>query len=231
VALEKSQFDLVLMDCHMPELDGFETTQEIRRRFGHSQWPYIVAVTASTMKEDVDRCVASGMNSVLSKPLTVSALVQVLKTVQRSEGSYTVSSGAELFSDKPVEANRKSSDPMDSKKFWQGFTGMESFALNLIREFLGSMSSMVSQIDEAVLSGDLKQLRMSAHALKGAVSNFAAPPSEELASQLEQCGASGDLQRAALVLERLHEEVARLRTALEGVQLEGAQNEELKRAS
>jgi HPt (histidine-containing phosphotransfer) domain-containing protein len=72
---------------------------------------------------------------------------------------------------------------------------------------------------------------MSAHALKGAVSNFAAPPSEELASQLEQCGASGDLQRAALVLERLHEEVARLRTALEGVQLEGAQNEELKRAS
>ncbi len=65
----KGGYDLILMDCHMPEMDGYQATEEIRRReAGGSRIP-IVALTASVMKENQERCISSGMDGFLSKPL------------------------------------------------------------------------------------------------------------------------------------------------------------------
>ena len=66
-ALDQEHYDLVLMDCQMPNLDGYETTQRIRARQQGATIP-VIALTASAMKEDLDRCLASGMNDYLSKP-------------------------------------------------------------------------------------------------------------------------------------------------------------------
>jgi len=75
--LEHQPYDLVLMDCHMPELDGFEATKRIHSKYKKSS-PWIVALTASTMKEDVDRCRSSGMDDFLGKPITITSLVRIL---------------------------------------------------------------------------------------------------------------------------------------------------------
>ncbi|WP_186645636.1 ATP-binding protein [Fluviispira vulneris] len=72
--LESKTYDLILMDCHMPELDGFETTKIIAKKFKNKQRPRILALTASTMQADIDRCFSSGMDGYISKPINFEIL-------------------------------------------------------------------------------------------------------------------------------------------------------------
>lgn len=80
--LDHQFYDLILMDCHMPEMDGFEATQRIMAKYSVSNRPRIFALTASTTKEDIDRCMASGMDGFLSKPMTMADLVETLRKCQ-----------------------------------------------------------------------------------------------------------------------------------------------------
>jgi len=76
--LENGSFDLILMDCHMPEMDGFEATAEIRRRWPERTTP-IIALTASAMNEDRERCLQAGMDDFVTKPVSPKALADVLE--------------------------------------------------------------------------------------------------------------------------------------------------------
>jgi CheY-like chemotaxis protein len=82
-ALSRVPYDIVLMDCHMPELDGYETTKRIRAKQGGHQ-PYIIAITANAMQGDTDFCLAAGMNGYVSKPVRSADLQAALE--QRSLG-------------------------------------------------------------------------------------------------------------------------------------------------
>jgi len=78
--LESEQYDLILMDCHMPLLDGYDTAREIRRReaTGHRARTPIVAMTANAMLGDRERCVAAGMDDYMSKPISAEVLDELL---------------------------------------------------------------------------------------------------------------------------------------------------------
>ena len=90
-ALAESTFDLILMDCQMPEMDGFETTMRIRQiEKNQSKAPMpIVALTANVFKEDRDRCLESGMNDFLSKPIRKDRLIETLKKYLAHEDEET----------------------------------------------------------------------------------------------------------------------------------------------
>ncbi|PIK14857.1 PAS domain S-box protein [Halobacteriovorax sp. JY17] len=82
-ALRKQKFDLVLMDCHMPVLDGFEATRAILKEYKEDR-PYIIAVTASAMSEDVARCHEVGMDSFVSKPVSINSIREALVKFKKS---------------------------------------------------------------------------------------------------------------------------------------------------
>ncbi len=77
--LEQQKYDLIFMDCHMPEMDGFEATKKIIDTYDKKERPKIVALTASVMKSDIHKCFNIGMDGFLSKPIVISKLMQTLK--------------------------------------------------------------------------------------------------------------------------------------------------------
>jgi CheY-like chemotaxis protein len=87
-ALENCRFDLILMDCQMPGMDGYAATAEIRRREGGRSRIPIVAMTANPIEGDRDRCMAMGMDDYLSKPVRLAALRKMLECwLQRKEAA------------------------------------------------------------------------------------------------------------------------------------------------
>ncbi len=73
----KNKYDLIFMDCHMPRLDGFETTLELVKKYGDDK-PLIIALTASVMKQDIYRCYEVGMDDFISKPVTKGHIHSIL---------------------------------------------------------------------------------------------------------------------------------------------------------
>jgi CheY-like chemotaxis protein len=84
-ALSEAAYRIILMDVHMPELDGYETTRRIRAELPAERQPYIIALTANAMANDPELCLAAGMNDYLAKPLTKEGLRRALERATRSE--------------------------------------------------------------------------------------------------------------------------------------------------
>lgn len=205
--LEKQPYDLILMDCQMPELDGFEATKRILAKYKTSR-PRIIALTASTMKEDVDSCFASGMDGFLGKPITISSLVKTLSECvilnqkqRRLHNSVT--------NQKPLPPS------FNQHAFATNFQGMDDLACETIISFIATLPKLISNIEVAILTKNVADLELSAHALKGALSNFHAEPSQLLAWQLEQMGHGRVTETAETVLQVLKSELARLSVDLQ----------------
>lgn len=197
--LELGLYDLIFMDCHMPEVDGFEATKKILKKYSKSFRPRIVALTASTMTEDIDNCFAAGMDDFLGKPLTVSSLVKALSDCKKLPS---------------VAAAITNPGPFDQSAFLRNFNGMEDLALDTVLSFVKSLPPMLMQIENAISMGRPADLEMAAHNIKGAVSNFYAEPSKLLAWQLEQIGQGPNVDGSARIFLDLKDELSRLQKAL-----------------
>jgi two-component system sensor histidine kinase/response regulator len=207
--LEKGAFDVVLMDVQMPELDGLEATAAIRERErtagGHLP---IVALTAHAMKGDAERCLAAGMDAYLPKPLQPRELAEAIAKV-------VPSAVAPARSEAPAEPpSPPAAGPFDLGKLMDRVGGDRRALADLVRIFRADWPKQVARLRQALQDGDAPAVRSAAHALKGAVSNFAAPAATETALNLQKMGEAGRLAGADAVLERLETEVHALLAAL-----------------
>jgi CheY-like chemotaxis protein/HPt (histidine-containing phosphotransfer) domain-containing protein len=206
--LERESFDLALMDVQMPELDGLETTAAIRERErergGHLP---IVAVTAHAMKGDAERCLAAGMDAYLAKPLQPRDLAAAIQTAVGSAGAVIPAAV------RPGEA-RPTPGVVDFERLLERVGGDRAAVADLVRIFRADAPKQIGRIREAIREGDARALRAGAHALKGAVANFAAPSATQAAAILQRLAEAGVFGGAADALARLEREIEEVLSAL-----------------
>ncbi len=219
-ALEKltaDRFDVVLMDCQMPKLDGYATTSRFRDWETEQQRTRtpIVALTANALSGDAEKCYAAGMDRYLSKPFTSEALFQVLES---------------CFSDAaPPLLPAATIDPSTVDAILdQGALGRiralhRPGGPNLLAKVLGLYSSssaaLIDTLRAAAEAQDAEGLRQAAHALKSSSANVGALAFAELCKNLEQTAAAGKLDEARLLLDELLAGHARVLQALDAQDL------------
>ncbi len=201
-AVLKGGYTVVLMDLHMPGLDGIEATRRIRAEPLASQ-PTIIAMTARASAEDRELCLAAGMDGYLTKPIRKGALYRALLEAS----STTVSDG-------PDDGN--ASVDLDRMAVLLR-TGGREMITELIDLYLNEMPDQLNLLREAILSGDAEALRTVAHKIKGSSSNLGLPQMAVAGATLEGVGRGGNLEDADQFFESMVVVFERAKLGLEAM--------------
>lgn len=212
-ALQSRVYDLVLMDVHMPIMDGFEAARAIRAAKPDNLDPDIpiIAVTAQALPEFRDRCGEAGMNGCLTKPLSPTALADILhEWLPLKEPAPTPSSpeGPEI---------RPDTDVWNREKMLEGLMGNTGLIPKAVRSFLRDTPERIEQIRQAIARGDAPGIRFHAHTLKGSAAILGGHRVSLAAKKIETAAGNQDISRTSRLMNDLEEEFALLGRAMKSV--------------
>jgi PAS domain S-box-containing protein len=197
-AIERSHYDVVLMDVQMPELDGLDATRRICERWPRGQRPRIVAMTANAMPEDREACRAAGMDDYVAKPIRPEALAEALERARP-----VATAGAE---------NATGLEPSALESLRE--LGGDAFLAEVIDTFLADAPALLETLRRALAEGNAEELRRAAHTLKSNGATLGAEGFAERCRTLEQCAKNGGLSEAPWLVERVEQGLEELRQAL-----------------
>jgi two-component system, sensor histidine kinase and response regulator len=203
-AVAREVFDVVLMDIHMPVMDGLAATREIRRREdGTGRHLRIVAMTASATREDRERCLAAGMDDFVTKPFRA---VELYRAVEEVAPAEAVAPLAPRASAADSGGAGKGGPQLDWEGALANLEGNRVLLGEMVELFLNESPRLLDDIDAAIAVGDAKALRQAAHTLKGAALVVGARELGSQAFELETLGRTGELAQAPSAAARLREQ-------------------------
>ena len=208
-----ANYDVVLMDCHMPQLDGFETTREIRRLEGPRERVPIIGVTAGTAAGMRRACLAAGMDDYIAKPFSLVTLRQrVAYWLARGSSSNNVHPPPLTI---PIPDNDAAVRLDPSRLDELAREAGPAIALELSEIFVHDMARRLAQLRTAIEQADLPAKLALAHAVKGACGNFGASRMALLAEDMEQCLKTGSVSTLPRLHSELESELGFVRSLLE----------------
>ena len=212
-AVGRQAYDVVLMDVHMPVMDGLAATRRIRQEGGRQ--PYIIATTADALLDERRNCLEAGMDDFLVKPIRVEALIAALRQAAGRDAPAAATED-EGGSTPPLREDGVI-DGAALAKLQEMMGGERAFLQELIAGFLEEAPQLVATMESGVAAGDAPAVHLAAHSLKANATDFGAARLEELTKQVETAAKAGDLKKAAAGVKAAaaaYEEVA---AALQGV--------------
>lgn len=195
-ALEASEFDLVLMDCMMPVMDGFEATRAIRKADSAviNRHIPIIAITALSLSSDQQRCLNAGMDEYVSKPIDATMLIFTIKRcLDKARGEKAVLQKQKIPAQVSVD---------------------EEFLDRVIDNFTREIPQVVVSLQRALGNKDIGSLEGIGHRLKGSAGVLGASTIAARAIALEEAGRAGDLALAAILIPGLIEELQHMSSKL-----------------
>ncbi|WP_018409840.1 response regulator [Methyloversatilis thermotolerans] len=175
-----TRFDAVLMDCQMPEMDGYTATRELRKRPGLTALP-VIAMTASVLEADRARMTDAGMNDCIPKPLDIPQMFATLARWVRPHFGGEASARQTIDHDESVPAL----PGLDVAVGMAHCMGKPQLYRRLLRGFVRGQADFIIQFTEAMAAGERETARRLAHTLRGLTGTLGAQPLHELASELE----------------------------------------------
>jgi PAS domain S-box-containing protein len=219
-ALQRVPYDIILMDCQMPDMDGYEVTRRIRQGGSDSYIhlrasPYIIALTANALQGERERCLALGMNDYLSKPLHLReleaalqrALLKMKPSLAMNGTDHSRDEASEALDQTVINGLRELREP-----------GQPDPLAELIELFRRDARPRLGKMEAALEAGDMPTLAATTHALKGSASNLGAKHLASLCATLEKQAQAGERNPAQTTLDQVTAEFekvdALLRTEL-----------------
>lgn len=194
--VSRKPYDLILMDCNMPVMDGYECTREIRNLTLGQSLP-ILAMTANTNDDEKQRCKNAGMDSFLEKPLRLGVLKETL-----SNWLPEFSNGTKL--PQPVDALILAQDSnYDPAVMQELFASVGDVVYRMIEAFMEDTPIYLDSMRAALIASDAKQVRELAHTIKGSASNFGAHGFVDIAKKIEELAQKGQLESCHDEIEKI----------------------------
>ena len=231
-AFAPQRYDMIFMDCHMPEMDGYEATRVIRemenkhRGEGETSRVPIVALTGYATEADRNRCLQAGMDDYLSKPFRIADIRSILdrwltrpEEVQKAaEEQAPPHTGARKEADRDL-GRQEGSPPIDWSVLDKMIPPQPPGAGNLLKRvlllYLETSSGLMKSVSEAVNGGDADALHRAAHTLKSSSAYIGALAFSGICKELEMMGHDKRLEGAKNRLAALEQEYGRVRESLE----------------
>ncbi|MFB2919379.1 GAF domain-containing hybrid sensor histidine kinase/response regulator [Aerosakkonema funiforme] len=208
-------YDLVLMDCQMPMLDGYETTKRIRAQEGDDRHTVVIALTAHAMREDRQKCLAAGMDDYLTKPVSMHELSVAIerwmhkydegrKIVDKKLSVENINSQLQppvnphIHSELPTQTYEE--EIIDRDRLNEITRGSSEFQLELLQAFMEDAPTYIEEAKQALLSGDAQTLARRAHQIKGGSATVAIRFMPDLALTLQKQAELNQLDGADLII-------------------------------
>jgi PAS domain S-box-containing protein len=192
-AVRRKSYDLVLMDCQMPEMDGYEATAQIRQHEGDSKHTFIVAMTANALKGDRERCLAAGMDEYISKPVQSATLKNVLELVFNRADSITAGDGC----------------PVDLQRLHDVMGSAPDEVQELVELYLEQMDHKLERLGDAIKNCNANDIELIAHNCAGVSVNCGIVCVVEPLRALELMARDKNLDGAAALGEQVSREFER----------------------
>ena len=207
-AVKRIPYDLVLMDCNMPDMDGFEATREIRALDGAAGKTVIIAMTANALEGDRERCLAAGMTDYVPKPVTQKDLGE--KIAQWVHRNGTGALPAPRSRENPMELPILDRTRLEELYELQDDPD-EVWVAQLVEQYFEDAATRLAHMRAAYTSSDNTALTRHAHALKGSSNNLGARRVAQISEHLQRLAHAGSGEGVGPLLDRLEDELLRVR--------------------
>ena len=208
-AINNNEYDIVFMDCQMPVLDGYEATKQIRQNPKYKDL-IIIALTANAMSSDFKKCIDSGMNDYLSKPLKYEKLIDKINQYSNNLSNHNIKK--ENINEIPQNQKSKTTSnfQIDEAKLKEVIDNVkdefkfdDDIVNELLHDFFENTKIQLKELEQAIKENNFEQVTQIAHSIKGAAGNLRMNDIFELSKKLEFMGRDNNLNEALQSFEDL----------------------------